>query len=127
MLGLTILSLTSLLAISVLAIVSRDLSHAQLESGLVRRLRKEYAMPGGEELTRVVDLVQTEMECCGVSGPGDFAKTDWQEEKIEQTIRFPLTCCALSDHHTFLQPSPLNTTLCQSDQPRDRFRHIKVE
>ena len=130
MLCLTILSFISLLAVSVVAIVSRDLSQAQLEGGLVSRLRAEYGMPGGEELTRVVDLVQTELECCGVTGPGDYAHSDWQADP-HPSVRLPLTCCTLSPHHlgpqTFLQPSPLNRTLCQSQQPEDRFRHIKVE
>ena len=135
MIALASLSFIALIAITVLAIVSRDLSHNQLEAGLLSRLKVEYAMPGGEELTRVVDLLQSDLQCCGVSGPADYARTDWQaggDSEEAERLRLPLTCCALADQQrgaegdAFLDPRPLNLTLCQS-QSQDRFRHSKVE
>ena len=95
MIALASLSFIALIAITVLAIVSRDLSHNQLEAGLLSRLKVEYAMPGGEELTRVVDLLQSDLQCCGVSGPADYARTDWQtagDSEEAERLKLPLTC-----------------------------------
>ena len=77
-LSLTCISFVGLLTIAGIAIVARDLSQTQLAPGLLSRLEQEYAMPGGEMLTRVLDLVQSELQCCGISGPGDYEDTAWQ-------------------------------------------------
>ena len=37
------------------------------------RLQGEYLMPGGEEMTTLVDLAQTQLQCCGVTGHQDYA------------------------------------------------------
>ena len=131
-LSLTTISFVGLLTIASLAIVARDLSQTQLGPGLLSRLEQEYAMPGGEMLTRVLDLVQSELECCGISGPGDYENTAWQEGSDRSDpgmsqLRFPLTCCSLTNHGAgaFLDPSPLNITLCQA-QHQERFRHSQV-
>ena len=38
----------------------------------VTRLQREYLMPGGEEMTTLVDLTQTQLQCCGVTGHQDY-------------------------------------------------------
>ena len=38
----------------------------------VTRLQREYLMPGGEEMTTLVDLTQTRLQCCGVTGHQDY-------------------------------------------------------
>ena len=134
MLSLTCLSFIGLLSIASIAIVARDLSQTQLAGDLLTRLELQYAMPGAEAtlFTRVVDLVQSEFQCCGVSGPGDYQHTAWQTGRDhsdpDHQLRLPLTCCSLADHgaQAFLEPSPLNTTLCQTDLQGGRFKHSQV-
>ena len=38
----------------------------------VTRLQREYLMPGGEEMTTLVDLTQTRLQCCGVTSQQDY-------------------------------------------------------
>ena len=135
-LSLTCLSFIGLLTIAGIAIVARDLSQTQLGPALLTRLEQQYAMPGGEFFTRVVDMVQSQFQCCGISGPGDFRQTAWQsgrdQSESDNQLRLPLTCCSLTDHgaEAFLEPRPLNTTLCQADHQADhqgeRFKHSQV-
>ena len=126
-LSLTCISFIGLLTIAGIAIVARDLSQTQLAPGLLSRLEQEYAMPGGEMLTRVLDLVQSDLQCCGISGPGDYEKTAWQAGRDSSQLRLPLTCCSLAHHGAgaFLEPSPLNITLCQA-QHQETFKHSQV-
>ena len=133
MLSLTCISFIGLLAIAGIAIVARDLSQTQLAPNLQSRLEQQYAMPGGEMLTRVLDMVQSQLQCCGISGPGDYEDTAWQAGRDQaddgrDQLRLPLTCCSLANHgaQDFLDPRPLNITLCQSDKQQERFRHSQV-
>ena len=131
-LSLTCLSFIGLLTIAGITIVARDLSQTQLAPNLLTRLELQYAMPGGEFFTRVVDMVQSEWECCGISGPSDYDKTAWQTGQADSDpvhqLRLPLTCCSLAHHgaQAFLEPRPLNRTLCQADHQEERFKHSQV-
>ena len=82
---------------------------------------------GNTRFTRVIDLVQSEWHCCGISGPGDYQQTAWHSDPAHQ-LRLPLTCCSLADHgaQAFLEPRPLNRTLCQAHHQGETFKHSQV-
>ncbi|XP_039295308.1 tetraspanin-11 isoform X2 [Nilaparvata lugens] len=81
--------------------------------------QRNYGVPGREQFTAAVDLVQTKFECCGVQGAGDYSTTWWRlRELAAPDLLVPLSCCIQSDarEKSFLDPAPLNKTMCQDAQ-----------
>lgn len=45
------------------------------------------------KMTRVVDIMQKELECCGGDGPRDYDLSNWQKALPERTKKAPWSCC----------------------------------
>jgi len=114
-----------LLSTGVLAIISRSLIERQLQNNLEERLSGEYLMPGGEKLTMLMDLLQTQLHCCGVTSPSDYKNSRWQQQTINsEKLVVPLTCCTLMDETEISNPRPVSTEKCQDmSEVTSRFRH----
>ncbi|XP_045112702.1 CD151 antigen-like isoform X3 [Portunus trituberculatus] len=106
-------------AVGVLGVVYQLRAVHNLGTSLTERLKAHYAAPGHETFTLAVDYVQYQLQCCGVGGPEDWKESTWFLEGVGGTGRVvPLTCCSLHlAPAAYVNPKPLNTTLCQSDEP----------
>ncbi|XP_050686778.1 CD151 antigen-like [Eriocheir sinensis] len=109
-------------AVGVLGVVYQLQAVHNLGASLTARLKAHYASPGHETFTLAVDYVQYQLQCCGVGGPADWEESAWLLEGVGGNGRaVPLTCCILhlsADAH--VNPRPINSTLCQSDEPLDQ-------
>ncbi|KAL3188504.1 hypothetical protein MRX96_003469 [Rhipicephalus microplus] len=78
--------------------------------------------PIAKELVRhcsPLGAVNTQMLCCGVSGPADYAESVWKVEGIGRGDNVSKTCCRLRDEpDAHKNPQPLNETLCQNGDDR---------
>lgn len=75
--------------VGTLAFVYRENVTEELKLELTKGIQKNYFQKNEEGFTGTWDYVQTQLECCGVSGPKDWYYIDaW--EKIE---RLPDSCC----------------------------------
>ncbi|XP_068083116.1 CD151 antigen-like, partial [Anabrus simplex] len=87
---------------------------------LVETVRQNYGVPGREQITAALDLAQTALECCGVSGPLDYNQSWWRNSNLgRRELLVPLSCCLLSntnDTRAFLDPHPRNSSLCQAQE-----------
>lgn len=85
---------------------------------MVKSLQGGYGVPGREQLTAAVDLAQTRFECCAINSDIDYDTSLWRLQSYGQREwTVPLTCCRIAnaeDAVAFLDPQPVNMTLCQS-------------
>lgn len=102
------------------------------EDAMVRALTGQYGIPGHEQFTSAIDLVQTQFHCCGISSDINYDTSYWQlQEYSRKDLVVPLTCCVLDnsadEEHAYLDPRPSNLTLCQSLQRTDysKARHLR--
>ncbi|CAL7945184.1 unnamed protein product [Xylocopa violacea] len=90
---------------------------------LIRALQRSYAVPGREQFTAALDLVQTTFACCGINGSSNYGTSWWRLQEIgRRELVVPLSCCALSNVNqtdSFLNPEPANLTLCQALNPAE--------
>lgn len=77
-----------------------------------------------------MDFAQTFFDCCGINDSINYDTSLWRLQKFgREDLSVPLTCCKLMnkfDENSFLDPQPVNSTLCQSLQPQDfqKSRHL---
>ncbi|XP_026686000.1 tetraspanin-11-like [Diaphorina citri] len=83
--------------------------------------QRNYGVPGREQYTAAIDLAQTKFECCGINSGKDFMTSWWRlRELAAPNLLVPLSCChpdPKNPDQSFLDPQPLNETLCQDKQP----------
>ncbi|XP_055310872.1 tetraspanin-11 isoform X2 [Sitodiplosis mosellana] len=88
------------------------------ESLMVKMLQSSYGVPGKEQLTASIDLVQTHFKCCAISSNLDYDMSLWKlQNYAKRDWVVPATCCILQNSHekrSYLDPKPLNISLCQS-------------
>jgi len=71
--------------------------------GMQRNLSKSIIMYGSDSYqTDVWDLIQTELECCGLAGVEDYANSTF----LSQTGQLPRSCCGPLQIHLFGQIEP---------------------
>ncbi|KAG8241940.1 hypothetical protein J6590_076058 [Homalodisca vitripennis] len=76
--------------------------------------QRTYGVPGREQYTAAIDLVQTKFQCCGIDNGNDFTASWWRlRELAPENLIVPLSCCIQQQPAAFLDPQPLNTSLCQ--------------
>lgn len=87
---------------------------------LVDNLQRNYGTSGKDQFTAAVDLLQTKMECCGMSDASDYESSWWYLRGLGQrNLVVPRSCCFLSntvDPEAFLDPRPVNISICQSEE-----------
>lgn len=92
--------------------------------------QRNYGVPGKEQYTAAIDLLQIKMECCGIHGGSDFGTSWWRlRDLAAPKLTVPLSCCFLNKQATksFLDPIPTNTTLCQDAAPERHHSARYVE
>ncbi|XP_018914644.2 CD151 antigen [Bemisia tabaci] len=90
--------------------------------------QRTYGVPGKEQFTASIDLVQTRFECCGINSGNDFQASWWRlRELAPPSLLVPLSCCVtnVTDPEAYLDPQPLDTSVCQKQHLEDyrEFRH----
>ena len=102
------------------------------ETAMVKALQGKYGVPGEEQFTAAMDLAQTVFECCAINTSINYDTSLWKLQNFgKKELAVPLTCCRLenrNEYSAYLDPKPLNLTLCQSlpIHDHDRFRHLDV-
>lgn len=74
--------------------------HTNAKEELIERIAAEYSVtnPSPTEFTRMLNAVQLQAECCGISGPEDFHLNETiMLNGEEKTIRVPPSCCERED------------------------------
>lgn len=103
------------------------------EDEMVRALTGQYGIPGHEQFTAGLDLVQSQFECCGMSSNINYDTSHWiLQGYFQKDLVVPLSCCVLDngeDEDSYLDPKPVNLTLCQalqrSEYSKVNGRHTK--
>lgn len=96
---------------------------------MVKVLQEIYGVPGFESYTNAFDFAQTYLDCCGINDSINYDLSLWRLQKMgKKLLTVPLTCCYLVnkfEKKSYLDPIPVNETLCQSIEPQDfqRSRH----
>ncbi|XP_041973402.1 tetraspanin-17 [Aricia agestis] len=94
--------------------------------GAVGALQSYYAVPDYEEFTSAVDLAQTELECCGMSGGRNYDMSVWQLRRLgPRGLAVPPSCCVQRPPRSHLNPAPLNETRCQEVTPSSEYTHLE--
>lgn len=69
-------------------------------------------------MTASIDLVQTHFNCCAINSNLNYDMSLWKLQNYGQRDwAVPATCCILQnsfEKRSYLDPKPLNTSLCQS-------------
>uniref|UniRef100_A0A182JWN9 Tetraspanin n=1 Tax=Anopheles christyi TaxID=43041 RepID=A0A182JWN9_9DIPT len=100
------------------------------ETAMVKALQANYGVPGNEQFTAAMDLAQTIFECCAINTSINYDTSLWKLQSLgKKELTVPLTCCKLVnrfDFTAYLDPAPINVTLCQALQTQDyeKYRHL---
>ncbi|KAL7012074.1 hypothetical protein ACKWTF_014616 [Chironomus riparius] len=98
---------------------------------MVRILQGTYGVPNHEQWTIAMDYAQTFLDCCAINDSINYDTSLWRLQKLgRDDLSVPLTCCKLMnkfEENSYLDPVPVNMTLCQSIQPQDfqKARHLE--
>ncbi|XP_015906194.1 CD151 antigen-like [Parasteatoda tepidariorum] len=110
------------LAVGVLAILFQDKEMNEMEGKLKEKLKQKY---GSEiQFTQAVDFAQTKFNCCGVRDGGDYSDSIWKQRSEGRNVS--PTCCTLKNAKqadAYLNPQPLNESLCQKEDSNSQYRH----
>lgn len=97
---------------------------------MVRVMQGSYGVPGFEQYTVAMDFAQTFLDCCAINDSINYDTSLWRLQKFgKKELTVPLTCCMLMnrfEENSYLDPIPVNETLCQSLQPHEflKGRHL---
>ena len=90
---------------------------------MVKTLQSSYGVPGREQFTAAIDLAQTQFECCAINNNINYDMSLWRLQGFGQRDwAVPLTCCWLNNKNdplSYLDPKPINMTMCQSVRAQD--------
>uniref|UniRef100_A0A1A9Z0H7 Tetraspanin n=1 Tax=Glossina pallidipes TaxID=7398 RepID=A0A1A9Z0H7_GLOPL len=93
------------------------------ETKMVKALQGNYGVSGKEQFTVAMDLAQTTFGCCGMNSDINYDTSMWKMQSYGQREwLIPLSCCVLQnplDNLAYLDPKPVNETMCQSVQKQD--------
>lgn len=100
-------------------------------TAMVKTLQGYYGIPGEEQFTAAMDLAQVKFECCGINTSINYDTSLWKLQGLgKKELTVPLTCCHLEnkeDKWAYLDPKPINTTLCQALQLHDYEKHRYID
>lgn len=103
------------LAVGILAVIFREKVTSDMEKSVTEILKTEYGID--QPLTQAIDLTQTKFKCCGIKGAEDYLESRWKKQNMGKGDNISKSCCVLSnmdDPEAYLNPHPINETLCQS-------------
>ncbi|XP_064482639.1 CD151 antigen-like [Ornithodoros turicata] len=113
------------LAIGIFALLFQDKITTEMKQDLHNALIDDYGKT--THVTTAFDWAQTKLQCCGVSGPHDYAESAWKRENLGKGDTVSKTCCRLRDEtdpDAHKNPRPLNETLCQDmAMMQNAYRH----
>lgn len=93
------------------------------ETKMVKAMQGSYGVPGREQFTIAMDLAQVHFRCCGINSDINYDTSLWRLQSYGQRDwTVPLTCCKLqnkNERFAYLDPKPLNGSLCQALQKFD--------
>ena len=97
----------------IVAFVYHEAIHNELVDELRSNLNKNYNQSGQDALTKSVDDMQQEFQCCGVQRHSDWKDSTFikQSERKGENLKTPVSCCK--------SPSPLCS---QRDHPSNIYR-----
>jgi len=75
----------------ILGFVYHESIHDELVTELRSNLNKNYNQTGQESLTRAVDQMQQEFECCGVEKYSDWKASTFIKQS--ESLKTPTSCC----------------------------------
>ncbi|XP_039957207.1 uncharacterized protein LOC120772576 isoform X2 [Bactrocera tryoni] len=126
-LSVVVLLLAQLLVCLAITLWPHCLGISLDESKMVKVLQGNYGMPGKEQFTNAIDLVQTHFGCCGINNDINYDTSLWKLQSYGQREWVvPLTCCILhnvDDKLSYLDPKPENITQCQMLQKMDYVKN----
>ncbi|GFR73455.1 tetraspanin [Elysia marginata] len=70
-----------------------ELERTLLKSDFLQdTIQKKYFDDKQNQVTRAVDIMQSELECCGGEGPLDYREAVWRLQK-DKLVELPASCC----------------------------------
>lgn len=83
----------------------------------------------------ICSCLKYQFNCCGINSGKDFMTSWWRlRELAAPNLLVPLSCChpdPNNPEHSFLDPQPLNETLCQDKQPENfilaRYTEVRTQ
>ncbi|GFO18151.1 tetraspanin [Plakobranchus ocellatus] len=98
MLVIYLTSVVVAMCLTISSVVYGSIYRDELERTLVKNdllqdvIQKKYFEDERNQITRAVDIMQSELECCGGEGPLDYDAAVWRAEKSPQ-VEVPASCC----------------------------------
>lgn len=83
------------------------------------------------QITTSIDLLQTYYKCCAISSNSEYDMSLWRLQNYGKSDwAVPQTCCTLTnynDDRSYLDPKPINISVCQSllKHEYSRARHLE--
>lgn len=70
-----------------------ELERSLVKSDLLQKvIQQKYFDDESNKVTRAVDIMQSELECCGGEGPLDYRESVWKLKK-DPLVEVPASCC----------------------------------
>ncbi|XP_024082518.1 tetraspanin-11 isoform X2 [Cimex lectularius] len=116
--GIVVMLIVECTAVIFLAVTPKYIGiHVDSET-LVDNWQRNYGVPGREHYTASVDMIQTMWDCCGVENGLEYSTSWWSlRELASPGLVVPLSCCIQHSSKSYLDPQPVNVTLCQDKNP----------
>ncbi|EEZ98301.1 tetraspanin-18B [Tribolium castaneum] len=97
---------------------------------LTKSLQRNYGNVEQVQFTAAIDLAQTLFNCCGVESANEYDTSLWRLQGLGANLAIPRSCCKLEncdDSKAYLDPKPINLTLCQALEPNrhEGYRHLE--
>ncbi|RUS85091.1 hypothetical protein EGW08_007143 [Elysia chlorotica] len=99
---LLVIYLTSVvlaMCLTISSVVYGSIYRDELERTLVKNdllqdvIKKKYIDDDRNQITRAIDIMQSELECCGGEGPLDYAQAVWTPTDPSKDVEVPASCC----------------------------------
>ena len=98
------------LVAGILAFVYHESIHDELSTTMRKNLNKNYNQTGQDALSKAVDMMQQDFQCCGVTTYSDWSESAYIKQNKEG-LKVPTSCCKT--------PSP---TCSRRDHPSNIYR-----
>lgn len=108
---------------SALAYVYRIDIDSTVDKGLKTALE---AYAGNEYVKKEIDMMQTEMKCCGVDNYTDWLNTTWYHNQSDLNVKYPESCCANSNCTYGQSDTNLRPEGCYLKMKNQFIQHLTV-